>query len=438
MKELISKIIFIFCDLLVVVLSLYLAFLLRNSFIGPIPHTIPFSTYFHFYPIYIVILALFAYEGIYTYRYDFWHESRLIFKALLFSALLVFAYLAMTKTVEDYSRFVIGASFLFMTFLFPLEKKFIKTTLAKLKLWRKKAKVYGDDPFLTKEIFDNSYLGYCKPKKGDRYSTIFINPDKSDLPTLKERLATQLKKRDEVIFIPVINDYNLSLAHIYELFATRSNLIVYENRLNSWYRRLFQNVVNYLLAILLLPILLPIIGIIAIFIKLESPGPIFFIHHRIGKDGKTIPVIKFRSMYKDAKERLEELLRNDECIREEWESCFKLKEDPRITKVGKFLRKTSLDELPQIFNVLLGHMNFVGPRPVIQEEIDNYYKEDAEYYFMVKPGITGLWQVSGRSDTDYNFRVTTDRWYVVNWTLWLDIVILLKTVSVVFKRDGAY
>ena len=188
----------------------------------------------------------------------------------------------------------------------------------------------------------------------------------------------------------------------------------------------------------MLPILLPIIGIIAIFIKLESPGPIFFIHHRIGKDGKTIPVIKFRSMYKDAKERLEELLKSDKCIKEEWESCFKLKNDPRITKVGKFLRKTSLDELPQIFNVLLGHMNFVGPRPVIQEEIDNYYKEDAEYYFMVKPGITGLWQVSGRSDTDYEFRVTTDRWYVVNWTLWLDIVILLKTVSVVFKRDGAY
>ncbi len=438
MKDIISKILFIIFDLFVIILSLYLAFLVRNSFEGAIAHTIPFRTYLEFYPIYIVVLLLFAYEGIYTYRYDFWHESRLILKALIFAAILVFAYLAMTKTVEYYSRFVIGVSFLIMIFLFPLEKKLIKTTLAKLNIWRKKAKIYGDDPFLTKEIYDNSYLGYCKPKNGENYATIFINSNRSDPKTLKKRLAEQLKKRDEVIFIPIVNDYNLSLAHIYELFATKSNLIVYENRLKSWYRRLLQNLVNYLLALLLLPILLPLIAIIAVFIKLESPGPIFFIHNRIGKDGKTIPVIKFRSMYKDAKERLEELLESDESIKKEWESCFKLKNDPRITKVGKFLRKTSLDELPQIFNVLLGHMNFVGPRPVIQEEIDNYYKEDAEYYFMVKPGITGLWQVSGRSDTDYEFRVATDRWYVVNWTLWLDIVILLKTVSVVFKRDGAY
>ena len=438
MKELISKTIFILCDLLIFIISLYFAFLVRNSFTGAIPHTIPFVTYLHFYPLYIVTLALFVYEGIYTYRYDFWHESRLILKALIFAALLVFAYLAMTKTVENYSRFVIGVSFLFMTFLIPLEKKIVKTTLSKLKIWTKKAKIYGDDPFLTKEIYDNSYLGYCRPENGEHYSTIFINPSKNDIKTLKERLASQLKKRDKVIFVPVINDYNLSLAHIYELFATRSNLIVYENRLKSWYRRVFQSVVNYFLALLMLPILLPIIAIIALFIKLESPGSVFFVHNRIGKNGKTIPVIKFRSMYKDAKERLEKLLESDECIKEEWESCFKLKNDPRITKVGKFLRKTSLDELPQIFNVLLGHMNFVGPRPVIQEEINNYYKKDAEYYFMVKPGITGLWQVSGRSDTDYEYRIATDKWYVTNWTLWLDIVILVKTIGVVFKRDGAY
>ena len=438
MKEFISKIIFILFDFLTIVLSIYLAFLTRNSFQGAIPHEIPFDNYLHFYPLYIIILALFTYEGIYTYRYDFWHESRLILKTLLFSALLVFAYLAMTKTVEHYSRFVFGVSFLYMLFLVPIEKRIIKTLLSKLKIWQKRAKIYGDDPFLTEEIYNNPYLGYCKPKNGEKYSTIFINSKESDLATLKNRLAQQLKKRDEVIYIPVVDEYNLTLSHIYELSATRTNLIVYENRLKSWYRRLLQNITNYLLAILLLPILLPIIGIIAILIKLESPGPIFFIHNRIGKDGKIIPVMKFRSMYKDAKERLDLLLQSDSKIREEWESCFKLKDDPRVTKIGKFLRKSSLDELPQIFNVLAGHMNFVGPRPVIKEEIENYYKEDAEYYYMVKPGITGLWQVSGRSDTDYEFRVATDRWYVVNWTLWLDAMILIKTVAVVLKRDGAY
>ena len=143
-------------------------------------------------------------------------------------------------------------------------------------------------------------------------------------------------------------------------------------------------------------------------------------------------------MYIDAQKRLERLLNEDEAIREEWERKFKLKNDPRVTKIGAFLRRTSLDELPQIFNVLKGEMNFVGPRPVTQEELDLYYKEDAEYYLMVRPGITGLWQVSGRSDSDYNFRVATDKWYVSNWSLWLDIVILLKTIKVVLKRDGAY
>ena len=198
------------------------------------------------------------------------------------------------------------------------------------------------------------------------------------------------------------------------------------------------NIFNYFLAIALLPILLPIIAILAYLIKKESPGPVFFAHNRIGKDGKTIPTLKFRSMFQDAKERLEKLLDEDPAIKEEWEINFKLKEDPRVTKVGAFLRKTSLDELPQIFNVLKGEMSFVGPRPVIQQEIDQYYKEDSEYYFMVKPGITGLWQVSGRSDTDYDFRVSTDKWYVLNWSLWLDIVILFKTVKVVLKREGAY
>jgi len=143
-------------------------------------------------------------------------------------------------------------------------------------------------------------------------------------------------------------------------------------------------------------------------------------------------------MFYDSKERLEKLLAEDEKIKEEWEESYKIKNDPRVTKMGAWLRKTSLDELPQIFNVLMGQMYFVGPRPVLQDEIDKYYKKDAEYYYMVKPGITGLWQVSGRSDTDYEFRVSTDKWYVLNWSLWLDIVILLKTVKVVLVGKGAY
>jgi len=438
MKGIISKIIFIFMDVLMILLSVYLAFLLRENFDTLEPHTISFMTYLSFYPLYIIIISFFTYEGIYTYRYDFWHESRLVIKVIIFSAVLVFAYLAMTKSIENYSRLVIGISFLFMMFFIPLAKNISKKVLYVLGLWRKKAEIYGKDPFLTAEIYGNPYLGYVKPKADEELSTIFVNSRGSSPESLRKVLACQIKKKHEVIFIPLMGDYDLTHSHIYELSNTRTNLIVYQNRLKSWYRRVFQQSFNYLLALVLLPILLPLIGIFAILIKKESKGPVFFAHNRIGQNGKIIPTLKFRSMYSDAEERLDKLLEEDASMKEEWEKNFKLKNDPRITKIGNFLRKTSLDELPQIFNVLKGEMNFVGPRPVIQEEIDTYYKEDAEYYFMVKPGITGLWQVSGRSNTDYNFRVETDKWYVLNWSLWLDIVILFKTIKTVLKREGAH
>ena len=438
MKDIIAKTIFMILDVFMIILSVYLAFLIRETFETLEPHTIPYTMYLTFYPLYIILIALFAYEGIYTYRYDFWHESRLVIKAIIFSALLVFAYLAMTKSIENYSRLVIGISFIFMMLLIPLAKNISKKALYSLKLWRKKAQIYGNDPFLTAEIYGNSYLGYIKPEEGQRFSTIFVNSKSDDPDTLRYILSTQIKTQHEVIFIPVMGDYDLTHSHIYELSNTRTNLIVYKNRLKSKYRRIFQQTFNYLLAIFLIPILLPIIGIFAILIKRESKGPVFFAHNRVGQEGKTIPTYKFRSMYADAEERLEALLEEDPRMREEWEKSFKIKNDPRITKIGHFLRKTSLDELPQIFNVLRGEMNFVGPRPVLKEELDNYYKKDAEYYFMVKPGITGLWQVSGRSDTDYKFRVNTDKWYVLNWSLWLDIVILFKTIKTVLKKDGAY
>ena len=149
-------------------------------------------------------------------------------------------------------------------------------------------------------------------------------------------------------------------------------------------------------------------------------------------------VYKFRTMYEDADERLREILKSDPEKARQWEETHKLNDDPRITPLGKILRKTSLDELPQLFNVLKGDMSLVGPRPVTQDEINRHYQKDAAYYFMVRPGITGLWQVSGRSDTDYKFRIETDVWYVLNWSLWLDLMILAKTVWVVLRAKGAY
>ncbi|PLP17338.1 UDP-phosphate galactose phosphotransferase, partial [Klebsiella pneumoniae] len=143
----------------------------------------------------------------------------------------------------------------------------------------------------------------------------------------------------------------------------------------------------------------------------------------IGKNGKPFKCLKFRSMVINSKEVLEELLQSDPQAKAEWDATFKLKDDPRVTSIGKFLRKTSLDELPQLFNVLRGEMSLVGPRPIINAELERY-SEEVDYYLLGKPGMTGLWQVSGRSDVDYETRVYLDAWYVKNWSMWNDIAIL--------------
>ncbi len=203
---------------------------------------------------------------------------------------------------------------------------------------------------------------------------------------------------------------------------------------NILIKKLFDLIVSCALLIVLS---IPMI-IIAILIKINSKGPAIFSQERRGKNDKPFRCYKFRTMYNDAETRLNTLLETSEEARDEWIHHWKLKNDPRITKIGRFLRQTSLDELPQIFNVLRGNMSLVGPRPVTKREITEYYREHAGLCFGVPPGITGLWQVSGRSNTGYEYRIALDSWYVRNWNLWLDIVILLKTMKAVIRSEGAW
>ena len=221
------------------------------------------------------------------------------------------------------------------------------------------------------------------------------------------------------------------------MFNERLTLLRLKNNLARPLNRYVKTMFDYILTLVGTICISPILLLIAAWIYYDSPGPVIFKHIRIGKNGKPFPCYKFRSMCVDAKEKLAELLANDPAAREEWERDFKLKNDPRITKSGAFLRKTSLDELPQIFNVLKGEMSLVGPRPIIQEELERY-GEFVQDYLMVKPGITGMWQVNGRSDTTYDERVQMDVWYVRNWSVWLDVMLLWRTVKAVFKCEGAY
>ena len=253
----------------------------------------------------------------------------------------------------------------------------------------------------------------------------------SDLIYRAQSLVKHVAVVPNLVAVPMSNvsvesffDAKIMVLHI------KNNL---DNPWNRLLKRLFDICATVVGGILISPILL----LIAIWVYHDSPGPVIFKHRRVGKDGKEFNCYKFRSMCVNSKEVLDHLLATDPKAKAEWDKEFKLKDDPRITRSGAFLRKTSLDELPQLWNVLKGEMSLVGPRPIVQEEVPRYGKYIKEYY-SVLPGITGMWQTSGRSDIDYPERVQMDSWYVHNWNVWLDMVLLWRTVSVVLNHKGAY
>ncbi len=194
---------------------------------------------------------------------------------------------------------------------------------------------------------------------------------------------------------------------------------------------------DLVLAIAAFVFLAPLFVVIALMIKLSDGGPVFYRHTRCGRGGLPFACYKFRTMRINADAHLRDVLGKDTMLAEEWARHQKLKNDPRITKFGRFLRKTSLDELPQIFNILLGDMSVIGPRPVTFEELPRYGRS-LIYYSAARPGITGLWQVSGRNDTSYAERIAFDTDYVKHWSIKKDISILLRTVPVVLLAKGAY
>ncbi|WP_418469264.1 undecaprenyl-phosphate galactose phosphotransferase WbaP [Dialister hominis] len=255
-----------------------------------------------------------------------------------------------------------------------------------------------------------------------------------DLSSLIYRAQSLVKQVDVIpnlVAVPMSNvtaesffDAKIMVLHI------RNNLA---SPWNQMLKRLFDIVATICGGLLVSPILLAI----AFWVYHDSPGPVIFKHRRVGRNGKEFNCYKFRSMCVNSKEVLEHLLATDPEAKAEWDKEFKLKNDPRITKSGAFLRKTSLDELPQLWNVLKGEMSLVGPRPIVQAEVPRYGKYIKEYY-SVLPGITGMWQTSGRSDIDYPERVQMDSWYVHNWSVWLDMVLLWRTVAVVLQHKGAY
>ncbi|MBO8132142.1 MAG: sugar transferase [Candidatus Marinimicrobia bacterium] len=207
-------------------------------------------------------------------------------------------------------------------------------------------------------------------------------------------------------------------------------------RMSLYYEKI-KRAIDILLSLVAIIFLFPVGLLIAIAIKIDSKGSVIHKTKRLGKNGSFFIKYKFRTMIPNGEEVLQRLLESNPKLREEYESNYKIRNDPRVTRVGKFLRKTSLDELPQFFNILKGEMSLVGPRDVIPPELEKHYGYCKEKFLSVKPGLTGLWQVSGRSKLPYEKRVELDMYYIDHRSLWLDLKILIKTIPAVIKGDGA-
>lgn len=337
---------------------------------------------------------------------------------------------------------------------------------SKARWWGVPAVIFGagrTGRMVVDRLRKHSWIGYRavamlddEPSVGDSYAGVPILHGTD----LGPELAAALRVRTAIVAMPGVERQRLSRIMGASVSAFRYHVLIpdFFGMTNLWMsvrdfdgvlglsssqklllpaNRVVKRVLDLVLSLLIGLLISPFVLVVALLIKLESPGPAFFGHARLGKDGKPFKSWKFRSMVRDSQRVLKELLERDPAARAEWEANFKLKNDPRVTKIGAFLRKTSLDELPQLWNVLLGEMSLIGPRPIITDEVPKY----GEYYSTfssVLPGLSGLWQVSGRSELDYDERVALDIYYIQSWSLWLDLHIFMKTIGVVLYGKGAY
>ncbi|MBE0767568.1 sugar transferase, partial [Escherichia coli] len=234
-----------------------------------------------------------------------------------------------------------------------------------------------------------------------------------------------------VSVIPTLRGVPLDSTDMSFIFSHEVMIFRVQQNLAKWSSRILKRVFDIFGSLSIIVILSPLLLYISLKVKRDG-GPAIFGHERIGKNGKPFKCLKFRSMVVNSKEVLESLLKNNMEAKAEWDATFKLKDDPRITKIGAFLRRTSLDELPQLFNVLKGEMSLVGPRPIISAELERY-NDEIDYYLLSKPGMTGLWQVSGRSDVVYDTRVYLDAWYAPSFFKTTEIV--LNNIAMSFHID---
>ena len=413
--------------------------------------------------------------GHYTKRRPLWDEISEVIRVIFMLSVIDATVLYLTKL--QFSRFWFLGIWMLAVFLVPVWRMLARNWLKSMGIWQLPVFILGTG----KNALDAMKALYSQPEMGlnviafiqpcketsDEEETVYLDynkerypihfmPEESiirmvsqfDHPIIivaleedgfleKTKLIIKLSKFcDDLRVIPPVRGLPLFGATIEHFFRHEIFFLSLKNNLSKPGLRFIKRLVDIVLSFLLIVVLSPAFLFLSWIIKKDG-GPAFFLHKRIGRNGSTFNCIKFRTMINGSEKILKDILESDPSVKDSWEKDFKLKDDPRTTKIGHYLRKYSLDELPQLFNILLGEMSLVGPRPIVEEEIEKY-SDSISFYLEIRPGMTGLWQVSGRNDTDYEYRVYLDSWYVKNWSLWYDFIILVKTIRVVLKREGAY
>lgn len=461
------------CDCLAIFLCFTLAYLARAEVFPSLfpslrQKPVLFSAYLNKAYMLLLWIGVFLYEKLYTRRHSFWEETRSLIKSSTISFALITVAVFVTREYFPFSRVIIFMAWLLSMAILPGFRHITKIVLLRVGLWRKKVIIIGSTEStssLIEAIKQNKTMGYeivgCltdeRAKIGRGISGVPILGHFDEIEEWKrktwfddiivtfpnlpgDKLINLLKAweavSDTIRYIPRTGDLITTGIEIENIGKVLS-LVVRKNLHKPW-NIFLKTVFEYVLAVALVILYLPVLLVIAAAIRLDSHGSIFFIQERYGKRGKVIKVIKFRTMHTDAARRLEEYLEENPQAQEEWSGYKKLKmHDPRVTQVGGFLRKYSLDELPQLLNVLKGEMSIVGPRPYLREELEEV-KQVKSILLQVKPGITGFWQTSGRSLVPFKERINMDEYYIRNWSLWLDIVILMKTLKVTASGHGAF
>ncbi|MGL5956677.1 MAG: exopolysaccharide biosynthesis polyprenyl glycosylphosphotransferase [Brevinema sp.] len=408
--------------------------------------------------LWVILIFVFIWNNLYQTRYSFWEELFLIWQSVIIACLISYLFL-FNFDIAYISRLVVFLLFGIQAVILPLYRFILKKILFKISFWKNPMIIVCKDEDFSyalhvAQVFKKDFylgfvpVGFLIEDADEKLTTdLPVFRDKTQIPfptalcivgdSVNDQLAYFYSRYRKIYTIPHTQTLGVKGSGVQYLFTERLFILKIENKLNSYFAQFIKTAIDRILGGVLVLLLCPLFLMIALFIKIKSPGSVFYRHERVGKGGTIFYMWKFRTMYQDADQRLQELLEKDPILKQEWDTYFKLTNDPRITPIGKFLRRYSLDEFPQLFNVLTGEMSLVGPRPFVSGEIIEENPVLVPLYEQVKPGLTGLWQVSGRNQFSRSERIDIDIWYIQHWSLSLDLLILLNTPLAVLSAKGA-